>query len=467
MAPTASTLYKQQSRYKGKLTREYASTGLGTIYWSSTQTLGITAGWFEVDAENTKGEELFITGITGTTTEYSGTVSIRGLRDYGADTNVPAKQYVHRVTSSIIVSDNHSWTDQMITAFLAHEQLAGAFHGFAGIGTDAARPAAAAGNTGMIYWSTDGLIMYYSNGSTWTAQSAGTQPDSTTAVKGVVKMSVAPVSAASPIAVGDNDTRLTTAGNMTDLTDGGDSTLHYHATDRARANHTGTQAFSTILESIVLGEVLASGDYIYIKSTDNKAYKATNATENGSKVMGRIVTGGSADATGTYVYLTGVFTTTGLTADTTYYLGTGGGLTTTKPAMDSSSVVPVIVGRALSTTQLLYNVQRLQRIKTTIQRITSGALPATYTIPVGFPISLVSANTGNYSGGVYTHTCDGYFNNIAGTQNTTTGTGVLIYSTYPVFTCVASVDASNNLIFTNTGTGVNTVTSVLFIYEAL
>ena len=109
MAPTASTLYKQQSRYKGKLTREYASTGLGTIYWSSTQTLGITAGWFEVDAENTKGEELFITGITGTTAEYSGTVSIRGLRDYGADTNVPAKQYVHRVTSSIIVSDNHSW----------------------------------------------------------------------------------------------------------------------------------------------------------------------------------------------------------------------------------------------------------------------------------------------------------------------------------------------------------------------
>lgn len=34
--------------------------------------------------------------------------------------------------------------------------------------------------------------------------------------------------------------------NATDLTDGGDSTLHYHATDRARANHTGTQTASTI-----------------------------------------------------------------------------------------------------------------------------------------------------------------------------------------------------------------------------
>lgn len=36
------------------------------------------------------------------------------------------------------------------------------------------------------------------------------------------------------------------ATNATDLTDGGDSTLHYHATDRARANHSGTQTASTI-----------------------------------------------------------------------------------------------------------------------------------------------------------------------------------------------------------------------------
>lgn len=34
--------------------------------------------------------------------------------------------------------------------------------------------------------------------------------------------------------------------DKTDLTDGGDSTLHYHATDRDRANHTGTQDVGTI-----------------------------------------------------------------------------------------------------------------------------------------------------------------------------------------------------------------------------
>jgi hypothetical protein len=34
--------------------------------------------------------------------------------------------------------------------------------------------------------------------------------------------------------------------NATDLTDGGESTLHYHASDRNRSNHTGTQTASTI-----------------------------------------------------------------------------------------------------------------------------------------------------------------------------------------------------------------------------
>jgi hypothetical protein len=34
--------------------------------------------------------------------------------------------------------------------------------------------------------------------------------------------------------------------NVTDLTDGGDSSLHYHSSDRNRANHTGTQSKSTI-----------------------------------------------------------------------------------------------------------------------------------------------------------------------------------------------------------------------------
>ena len=37
-----------------------------------------------------------------------------------------------------------------------------------------------------------------------------------------------------------------TQTNHTDLTDGGNSSLHYHSSDRARTNHTGTQAISTV-----------------------------------------------------------------------------------------------------------------------------------------------------------------------------------------------------------------------------
>lgn len=47
-------------------------------------------------------------------------------------------------------------------------------------------------------------------------------------------------------AVTDSNGAIVQARLPTDLTDGGDSTLHYHAADRARANHTGTQLASTI-----------------------------------------------------------------------------------------------------------------------------------------------------------------------------------------------------------------------------
>lgn len=40
-----------------------------------------------------------------------------------------------------------------------------------------------------------------------------------------------------------------TATQLTDLTDGGDSTLHYHSADRSRANHTGTQLLATISDA--------------------------------------------------------------------------------------------------------------------------------------------------------------------------------------------------------------------------
>lgn len=61
--------------------------------------------------------------------------------------------------------------------------------------------------------------------------------------------------------------------NATDLTDGGDSSLHYHAADRNRANHTGTQTASTISDFDT--EVSNNADVVA-----NTA-KVTNATHTG------------------------------------------------------------------------------------------------------------------------------------------------------------------------------------------
>ena len=56
--------------------------------------------------------------------------------------------------------------------------------------------------------------------------------------------------------------------NYTDLTDAGDSDLHYHATDRDRANHTGTQTASTIsdFDTEVSNNTAVLGNTTYITS---------------------------------------------------------------------------------------------------------------------------------------------------------------------------------------------------------
>lgn len=476
MAPTASTLYKQQSRYNGKLTREYSASGTGTIYWSSAETLGITAGWFQIDAENTKGEELFITGITGTPAEYSGTVSIRGLQNYGANTNVPAKQFVHRATASIIVSDNHSWTDQIITAFLAHEQVQGAFHGFAGIGTTASRPAAAAGNNGMLYWSTDDLVLYYSNGTIWTAQAAGTQPDSTTSVKGVTKMSVAPASAASPIAVGDNDPRMMSTVNVTDLTDAGDTTLHFHANDRARENHTGTQSLSTILESGTSGETLTANDLVYFKSSDSKWYKGVDGADSWN-VSHIVKTGGAINTTVTLIPLIGrIAPTTALTANTDYYRKADGTLDTSAGTMDSSTHIPMRIGRTDSTGNLVCNVQRIPRRKIVVQ-YQADVSSTTHTITVGFPISYVDCEIymRNTVGAPFIYAAGtGYFNVLTSSQQCSLRAVLSDYicavetSSSVYYKMFASI-SSNNLVLTlDSATLPGTGSSfIVHVFEAL
>lgn len=469
----STSLYSPQTRYQARLTRDFPATGTGTIYFSSDKDLGITAGFFDLDAENSKAETVLITGITGSATEYSGTVSVRGLREYGSNTNVSGNQYAHRATSKMIISDSHQWIYQIISAFNTHEDLVGAFHGFAGIGTLASRPAAS-GNSNKLYFATDTQALYVSDGSSWAAAPLGSSPNAGASTIGVTKLSTAPADSANPIAVGDNDTRLTSSANMTDLTDGGDSTLHYHASDRARANHTGTQALSTILETGTAGETLAADNLVYLKSSDNKLYKATqdiSSDANAWDVIGIIVTGGSANASVTFRPLIGTITVSSpLAANTEYYLGVSGALTTTRPSYSSSTVVPLKIGKTDATGRLNCKVQRIPRVITASFSGTSNQ-----TITVGFEFSLAQVFIGMYDiiGLVYTGA--GYFNALTNTQACPTDGGISTsYCAYAGksgaagFRYVASVSGSDLLLtYSNTGSGPTNPSGVAIVYEAL
>jgi len=63
----------------------------------------------------------------------------------------------------------------------------------------------------------------------------------------------------------------------TDLTDSGDTTLHYHTTDRARANHTGTQTASTISDF----DAEVANNSAVTTNTAKNTYPGTDATKVG------------------------------------------------------------------------------------------------------------------------------------------------------------------------------------------
>ena len=65
--------------------------------------------------------------------------------------------------------------------------------------------------------------------------------------------------------------------DVTDLTDSGDTTLHYHAADRARANHTGTQTASTISDF----DTEVSNNASVVANTAKVTYPSADSTKVG------------------------------------------------------------------------------------------------------------------------------------------------------------------------------------------
>ena len=95
---------------------------------------------------------------------------------------------------------------------------------------------------------------------------------------------------AGTVAAGD-DSRFLTDVQKTDLTDGGESTLHYHASDRDRANHTGTQTLSTISDAGTAAAAdigttagtVAAGDHLH-----SGVYEPANTVSEHSSETGGI-----------------------------------------------------------------------------------------------------------------------------------------------------------------------------------
>ena len=97
------------------------------------------------------------------------------------------------------------------------------------------------------------------------------------------------------------------------------------------------------------GENLTAGNAVYVKLSDGKAYISDTGTADDIRTNGisvnAVTSGNSAE-----VQLSGKWTTSGLTANKTYYLGATGAISVTPSA--------VIVGYSISTTVLMISVRQ-------------------------------------------------------------------------------------------------------------
>lgn len=105
-------------------------------------------------------------------------------------------------------------------------------------------------------------------------------------------------------------------------------------------------SFRQFVRTYTAGEALSAGDHVRISAADTVS-KVTNASESGIKGYVGVVLEDAALSASVSVGRGKIFGLSGLTAGTTYYIGTNGGITSTKP---SSNVKPI--GIASTATEL-------------------------------------------------------------------------------------------------------------------
>jgi len=137
-----------------------------------------------------------------------------------------------------------------------------------------------------------------------------------------------------------------TSANLDTLTDGSNAdALHSHA----------AASSTQITATLTAGENLVAGDFVYIKDTDDKAWKVDADAEESAQLIGVAAATINADASGTVV-MWGVMTgLSGLDAGKKYWVSaTAGQITSTPPATGYLC----FAGYALSATSMMFRPER-------------------------------------------------------------------------------------------------------------
>lgn len=117
----------------------------------------------------------------------------------------------------------------------------------------------------------------------------------------------------------------------------------------------GTVSFEKVVVAGTAGENLTAGNLVYLKTSDSKWWKVDadlTATIDNVK-LGIAVSSTSANAAITSgVQVSGLYTTTGLTANSLYYASNTAGAIST-----SAGTLSKVIGQAISTTQLIFDPQ--------------------------------------------------------------------------------------------------------------
>lgn len=103
---------------------------------------------------------------------------------------------------------------------------------------------------------------------------------------------------------------------------------------------------------VIAGENISAGNVIYIKKSDGKAYISDTGTADDIRADG-VAAGTKTTGQTITIHLNGKYVTSGLTANTAYYLAAAGAISTTSSG--------VLVGHALNATSLNVNIHQDDR----------------------------------------------------------------------------------------------------------